>query len=313
MYLFIFIAAAVFLLLAVSFIAFRQVFKRRGQTDFSDKAQLQLSPLFPFEADISSGIKWINAQNWRELEITSGDGLKLRGRWLPPADKKSKKAALLFHGYHSMPHNDFCLTARWLYDKGYGVFLPSQRAHGLSEGSYICFGAKERRDCRLWVDKILELAGKDAQLVLGGVSMGATTVLLAAGLGLPDNVKAIFADCGFTSPKEILRYFIKKRCSMPVFPLLQLLGLFCRIFCGFWPSSASTVEVMKENKSIPVLFMHGANDITVPVSMTDENYTACAAPKRIFKCENAGHTACSLAGKEQYFLELGSFLKEYIA
>jgi fermentation-respiration switch protein FrsA (DUF1100 family) len=141
--------------------------------------------------------------------------------------------------------------------------------------------------------------------------MGATAVLLSAGLGLPKTVKALIADCGFTSPAEIIRYYIKKRCSMPVFPLLQLIGLYCRLFCGFWLSSASTVEAMKRNTELPVFFAHGLADITVPASMTDENYEACAAPKRLFKCETAGHAACSLADRERYFMELGSFLREH--
>ncbi len=171
--------------------------------------------------------------------------------------------------------------------------------------------ARERFDCRLWAEKISGLLEPESKLVLCGVSMGATAVLLSAGLGLPKTVKALIADCGFTSPAEIIRYYIKKRCSMPVFPLLQLIGLYCRLFCGFWLSSASTVEAMKRNTELPVFFAHGLADITVPASMTDENYEACAAPKRLFKCETAGHAACSLADRERYFMELGSFLREH--
>ena len=36
--------------------------------------------------------------------------------------------------------------------------------------------------------------------LLCGISMGCATTLMAAGLDLPDNVKGIIADCGFTSP-----------------------------------------------------------------------------------------------------------------
>jgi fermentation-respiration switch protein FrsA (DUF1100 family) len=61
------------------------------------------------------------------------------------------------------------------------------------------------------------------------------------------------------------------------------LGLCCRLFCGFGLSEASAVEAMRKNAKIPVLFMHGEADITVPVSMAEENYAACAAPKRLVK------------------------------
>jgi hypothetical protein len=138
--LYVLIAAAV-LLAAAAFIAFFQAFSRKEPADLSDRAQLLRSSRFVYEADISSGAKWIAEQSWRELEITSPDGVKLRGRWLEnPRARGPKKAALLFHGYRSMPHNDFSLTARWFYERGYSVFLAELRAHGRSEGKWICFG-----------------------------------------------------------------------------------------------------------------------------------------------------------------------------
>ena len=44
------------------------------------------------------------------------------------------------------------------------------------------------------------LAVKNKDIFLCGISMGCATTLMAAGLDLPDNVKGIIADCGFTSP-----------------------------------------------------------------------------------------------------------------
>jgi fermentation-respiration switch protein FrsA (DUF1100 family) len=90
------------------------------------------------------------------------------------------------------------------------------------------------------------------------------------------------------------------------------MGLYFRLICGCWPSSLNTVEVLKNNKDIPVLFVHGQADITVPPDMTEENYGACAAPKRLLSCEYASHAVCSLAYKEEYFMELGSFLEEHL-
>jgi fermentation-respiration switch protein FrsA (DUF1100 family) len=298
----------IILLFVTGWLAFYVNFRVKSQFDGSDETQLMNSARFPYEREMSSGIAWIKARKWEDVYISSRDGLRLHARWLKK--KGSDKAALLFHGYRSMAHNDFCVTAPWLWEKGYSLLLVDQRAHSESEGKWLTFGARERYDCRLWIDKVLEIAGKDTRLLLSGVSMGATTVLLALGLGLPENVRAVVADCGFTSPKEIMRYYIKKRFNMPVFPLLQILGLYFRLICGFWPASLNTALLLKENKDIPVLFVHGQADITVPPEMTEENYKACAAPKRILTYEHASHAVCSLAYKEEYFLELKSFLEE---
>lgn len=47
--------------------------------------------------------------------------------------------------------------------------------------------------------------------------MGCATTLMAAGLDLPDNVKGIIADCGFTSPWDIIRHVAKERFHLPPF------------------------------------------------------------------------------------------------
>ena len=52
--------------------------------------------------------------------------------------------------------------------------------------------------------------GQNAPLILGGLSMGATTVLLASCFDFPANVRAIIADCGFTSPYEIAKSVLRR-------------------------------------------------------------------------------------------------------
>ena len=76
---------------------------------------------------------------------------------------------------------------------------------------------KERFDCRDWAEYAVRLAGEDCNLYLSGISMGCATVLMAAGLPLPANVRAIIADCGFTSPKEILKTVLNRDYHLPAF------------------------------------------------------------------------------------------------
>ena len=64
--------------------------------------------------------------------------------------------------------------------------------------------------------------------------MGCATTLMAAGLDLPDNVKGIIADCGFTSPWDIIKHVAKERFHLPPFPL-NVHGRFrsVRVVAGF--------------------------------------------------------------------------------
>lgn len=51
---------------------------------------------------------------------------------------------------------------------------------------------------------------------------------------------------------------------------------------------------------IPVLFIHGADDRFVPVTMTYENYRACTAPKQLLVVPGAQHGLSYYVEKERY-------------
>ena len=72
------------------------------------------------------------------------------------------------------------------------------------------FGVRERMDVISWATYMGQKLGPDAPLILGGLSMGATTVLMASCFDFPANVRAIIADCGFTSPYEIAKSVLRR-------------------------------------------------------------------------------------------------------
>ena len=84
---------------------------------------------------------------------------------------------------------------------------------------------------------------------------GAATVLMATELELPANVKAVVADCGYTSPADIVKKVMKDR-HYPVwlfYPVVRLGGI---IFGRFDIEAAGASGAMR-NCRIPVLFIHG--------------------------------------------------------
>ena len=214
------------------------------------------------------------------------------------------------HGYRAGGLTDFAGLYRFYHEQGYDLLVPFERSHGPSEGRYICFGVKERFDCRDWAEYAVRLAGEDCNLYLSGISMGCATVLMAAGLPLPANVRAIIADCGFTSPKEILKTVLNRDYHLPAFPLMNLTELLTKWRAGFGYSDASTLDAMR-NCRIPVLFIHGEKDTFVPVQMTLDNYMACSAPKELLIVPGAAHAAASLQDPEGYRRTALAFMKKY--
>jgi len=144
------------------------------------------------------------------VSITSRDGLKLTGRLYRFSD--DARVEILFHGWRSSGIRDSSGGAKIARDLGYNLLIVDQRAHGDSDGNTITFGIKEKYDCVDWVRFVIGIFGEDVKILLGGVSMGAATVLMAAGLDeLPHQVKAITADCGYSSPEAIIRKVCRDR------------------------------------------------------------------------------------------------------
>ena len=168
--------------------------------------------------------------------------------------------------------------------------------HGKSGGRCLTLGIRERDDCRRWVDYVIGRAGPDAKIVLYGMSMGAATVLMAAGPELPKNVDGIVADCGYSAPSAILKSVIRSA-HLPVFPVYALLRLGCRLFGGFDPEEASAAGAMARCDT-PVLFLHGEDDRFVPCAMGWENCACCrAADKTLLTFPAAGHGMSYMADR----------------
>ena len=191
---------------------------------------------------------------------------------------------------------------------GLNILIPDQRAHGKSEGKFITFGVKESRDMQLWVAYHNKTFG-ELPLILSGLSMGASTMLYLADADLPKNVKGIIADCGFTSPREIIKSVFQRIIHLPAAPTLWVANLFARLFAGFSLTEKDSRQTLKNSK-LPVLLVHGLDDGFVPCEMTKQGYAACTGPKEMLLVEGADHGVSFLVERERYVETVLSFLKK---
>ena len=257
-----------------------------------------------YKDDIESGTKWINLQSFTEHEIISNDGTKLYGRFYRNGD--SKITILMMHGFRSNPIHDFSCAFKFYYDKGFNLLVPDQRAHGKSGGKYITYGTKERFDAKAWLEFANTLV-EGGELYATGVSMGASTVLMAAELDLPENVKGIIADCGFTSPAEIIKKVMKQDMKVPLFPLYYTTRAMSKVIAGFDFEECNAALAVKDCK-IPILFLHGKNDSFVPFSMGEEIYNSAGGKKHAVWVEGADHGCSFLVDHKACAEALGGFL-----
>ena len=298
------------ILLIVSFFCFRFAIRAGRINDYSIWETADKSIYRDFHSMISENARWADQAAYEQVSVQSFDGLTLYARYYEGDSQADMPYILLFHGYHSVGRTDFGDVLRFYHQKGYHVLLVDERGHGLSQGKYIGFGVLECRDCLSWIEYLQARFGQQISIFLEGASMGATTVLMACGLSLPANICGVIADCGFTSPWEILRHVLRSQYHLPAFPLLWLIDWWARLLAGYSLKQASTPEILKHTQ-IPVLFLHGKADQLVPCEMTLQAYEACAAPKHLCLVENAFHCGSYLLEKERCQKELEHFLQRY--
>ncbi len=236
---------------------------------------------------------------YEAVSILSHDGLRLTGRYYHTRDGAPLK--IIFHGWRSNALRDCGGGAKMAFAAGYNLLLINHRAHSDSDGNTITFGIKEKYDCLDWTLWAVDRFGKDVKIILGGISMGAATVLMASALDLPKNVKCISADCGYTSPEAIIRKVCRVDMGIPDSIGFPLIRMSARIFGRFSILDGGALEAVRHAK-VPIMIMHGDEDDFVPFSMCGEIYDAVASEKTLLTVTGAGHGM-------SYFVETAGYEK----
>lgn len=296
---------------AVGYLTFYEVMGRNA------KLAPKLGTMFAGESGLTQTDEpderqvWFDAQMFEEFEIINAKMQRLKG-YLLPAEKPSNVYVFCSHGYRNCGKGEFGLIVKFYHDKGYNVFLVDHQASGESDGKYIGFGYHECPDCLRWLDFLLEKFGRDIQIILHGISMGCATVTMMSGSGrLPEAVKFIVADCGYTSAYD---EFMSNVGSMKtvVAPVMSLANKINKKLSGYEFKEANPLEAVK-NAKVPMLFIHGSMDTFVPTHMVYELYEACSSEdKDLLVVEGAGHAESYPKDSTAYEAKVLEFVEKYI-
>ena len=281
---------------------------RKKDVDWLDEKYVEGTPNAQYYPFIVASDQWLKEHHAQKVSTLAADGIELQGLWIPT--KNSRGTVLMAHGYRSTMLLDFHLPFQLFHRLGLNILVPYQRTHGESGGKYITFGIKESTDMEHWIGFHNDRLSSEP-LILYGISMGASTMLYLADRLLPANVKGIIADCGFTTPKEIIKSVYRRVLRMPPMLSVWMAGAFARIFAGVDLNSCDT-RVSLANSRLPVLLIHGAADNFVPSQMTREGFAACTGRKDILIVEGAEHGMSYLTDGIAYAAHVIDFLKENI-
>lgn len=260
----------------------------------------------PFRAQMEGWAKEVRELPYTEMSITSFDGLRLYGKYYEYAP--NAPIELMFHGYRGSAERDLCGGVQRCFALGRNALIVDQRCSGKSEGRVITFGINEHRDCLSWVDHMADHFGKDVKIILTGISMGASTVLMAAGKPLPPQVVGVLADCGYSSAKEIIRVVIKQL-KLPPALAYPFVKWGARIFGHFDLEETSPIDAAPRITKPTILF-HGEADAFVPCEMSRAVYDAIKVRKQLVTVQGAGHGLAYPVAAEQYLDALADFFPE---
>ena len=255
---------------------------------------------------------WFKKTAKEKWYMTSADGkYKLDANYIP--HKNSSKTAIVLPGYMDTKE-DMGEYDALFHELGYNTLTPDPRAQGKSEGNYIGYGWPEKDDVKKWIKYLLQKTGKQQQIVVYGLSMGAATAMMTSGLKLPHQVKVFIEDCGYTSVKDEIEHEAGVLYNMPAFPrfpLVEILSGINRLKVGYFMGNASSVNQLHKNHR-PMLFIHGSRDNFVPTKMVYPNYKATRGPKEIWVAPKAKHAKSFSKHPKEYKKRVATFLAKYI-
>ncbi|MCT2535972.1 alpha/beta hydrolase [Aquibacillus koreensis] len=246
-----------------------------------------------------------NKESAEQISITSYDDLNLHANFFKNTNSTGK-AVILAHGYrgHKEQMGDL---AQYYYEQGFDILMPDARGHGESEGEYIGYGWHDRLDYTKWIDWLIAEHETD-HIFLQGNSMGASLVLMTSGEELPEQVKGIIADSGYTSVLDELSYQLKHLYSLPSFPIMQVTSVITNVRAGYTFEEASAIDQVKKNTK-PLLLVHGDADELVPTEMAYELYDAASGTKELWIVPKAGHTKAYDVATQEYQERLNAFIQ----
>lgn len=240
--------------------------------------------------------------------------LTIRG-WFIRADDPAAPVVVIVHGHEACRrHHEVLLPAGMLHRNGYSVLLIDLRDHGDSafeDGRY-AGGTEEYRDVLGAWDWLQEANGVPADRIgLLGVSLGAATVLIAA--GEEPGVAATWEDSSYADIEVAIRAELTRE-HYPTF--LEPGGIvMARLLSGDDLSSLSPIGGVRKIGVRPLFITHGTADQRLSVDYAhdlEEARRAAGGSVESWIVDGAGHVQAMALHPAEYEDRLVDFFDRTI-
>lgn len=231
--------------------------------------------------------------------------------WYVPAKQVTDRTVIIVHGFRQ-DKTAMRQYGELFHQLGYNVLMPDNRGSGESQGNFITFGYHDKSDVIAWANFLTRKNSKSS-ITLYGLSMGASTVMMASGeKTLPKTVKNIIEDCGYNNAWDEITYQANAQYHIPAFPLVYSVSLESKIRQGWFFQDASATQALAKDR-LPILLIHGSKDSYVPTRMVYDNYKAVSkgVPKELLIVQGAAHAKSFETNPTLYRSTVEKFMSQY--
>jgi pimeloyl-ACP methyl ester carboxylesterase len=224
-----------------------------------------------------------------QLHVEVGD-VTLRAAVIDPIPSAQPVATLLF--LHDVESNSRTLLdlARACACSGFRSIAVDLRGHGRSTGSWLGYGAFEATDISLLLDKLQSDGWIEGRIGVFGLSYGASVALKLAGTDA--RIGAVVAVAPFSSMSEVVPSYLRRRFSAASLVLsaatLEKVVLEAARIAGFDPAETDLRSAVASTQA-KLLFLHGANDLVVPVEHSQRLYRQAPEASQLVVLPTADH------------------------
>ena len=236
-------------------------------------------------------------------EFVSQDGIPLRGWWIP--GDPSMPVIILVHGLNRS-RLEMLERGADASRRGYGVLLFDLRNHGESGRAYTTIGIFESRDVCAASYFVRGKTG-ERQQILWGVSMGASSAILAA--KQCPGFSAIISDSSFLSFRDTVGHHLRLIFRLPAFPVANLIVAITSYRMQFDPDDGD-VEAAVRGMKTPILFIAGGRDRRMPPVLAERMFTESPSRlKRLVIIPAARHGEAFATDRVTYLNSVYGFLE----
>ena len=244
---------------------------------------------------------------YEDVTVTNPDGMTLAGWFIPP---QNGAVIIMQHGYKST-RDELLNEAQMMQAHGYGVLVTSVRAHDQSEGELITLGYYEMQDMEAWYQYLISRDDIDPDKIgiIGNSYGGMLSIQYAA---QNENIKAVVANCAFSSMSDTVSTSVRHFTGLPDFPFVPLIVFWAENMTGIQMEEIDTTQWIPDISPRPVFLMQGGKDTVISPESGQILYDAANEPKELWFDPELGHVGFDKERAEEYEARVSAFFDQYL-